>query len=69
MTRRPARVTQAEIARACRAAPNRVVEVTLPDGTVIRLVPSGLFQDESKARNATGYVEARLADAPWAKSK
>jgi hypothetical protein len=71
MPRHPARITQAEITRALRAAGHeRVVEVILADGTVIRLSPRGAdLPDDGKARNALGYVEARLADAPWAKSK
>jgi hypothetical protein len=40
MSSRPAKFTQADIARAIRAAPNRVVEIT-PDGS-IRLVPENL---------------------------
>jgi len=63
MSRRPARITQAEIARALRAAgPERVVEV-LPDGT-IRIVP-----DDGKkpplhgigaAKDASDVVAERL---------
>lgn len=45
MSRRPARVTQADVARAIRAADQcssqRVVEIA-PDGT-IRIVPSGVI--------------------------
>jgi hypothetical protein len=33
------KITQAEISRACRAAPDRVVEVRVADGTVIRFIP------------------------------
>jgi hypothetical protein len=40
MPNRPARFTQADLARAIRAAPNHVVEI-LPDGS-IRLVPENL---------------------------
>ncbi len=39
MTRRPASFTEADIRRVCKAAPDRAVEVRLPDGTVIRLEP------------------------------
>jgi hypothetical protein len=71
MPRRPARVTQADIARAVRAAgPSRVVEV-LPDGAIRILAESEKSEvaEKGRARNASGYVEARLADAPWARSK
>ncbi len=39
MTRRPASFTAADIRRVCKAAPDRAVEVRLPDGTIIRLEP------------------------------
>ena len=45
MTRRPASFTAADIRRVCKAAPDRAVEVRLPDGTVIRLEPGA---DKSK---------------------
>lgn len=47
MTRR-AQLTQAEIARICKAAPDRVVELRLPDGTVIRLVPPVATEGEER---------------------
>jgi hypothetical protein len=45
MSRRPAAFTEADFRRACRAAPDRTIEVRLPDGTIIRAVPNG---DEAK---------------------
>ena len=39
MTRRPTLFTAADIKRACKAAPDRVVEIALPDGTVVRFIP------------------------------
>jgi hypothetical protein len=39
MSRRPAAFTEADFRRACRAAPDRTIEVRLPDGTIIRAVP------------------------------
>jgi len=41
MSNRPASFTEADAKRACRAAPDRVVEIHLPDGTVIRMIPGG----------------------------
>jgi hypothetical protein len=40
MSRRPAILTEAAIRRACKAAPDRTVEIVRPDGTVIRLIPA-----------------------------
>jgi hypothetical protein len=52
MSRRPARATQADIARAVRAAgPDRVVEVA-PDGT-IRIVP----RDPQRLAQATEQLD------------
>jgi hypothetical protein len=39
MSRRPASFTEADARRACKAAPDRTVEIHLPDGTVIRILP------------------------------
>lgn len=39
MPRRPASFTEADARRACKAAPDRTVEIHLPDGTVIRMLP------------------------------
>jgi hypothetical protein len=39
MSRRAAAFTEADFRRACRAAPDRTIEVRLPDGTIIRAVP------------------------------
>ena len=63
MTRRPCRLTQAEIARARRAAgPDRIVEI-LPSGT-IRLVPDdgkrAPIHDMASAKDASEVVEERL---------
>lgn len=63
MSPRPARVTQAELARALRAAgPDRVVEL-LPDGT-IRFVPDGAkraeIRDIDAAKDAAEVVAERL---------
>ena len=40
MGRGPASFSVADARRACRAAPDRIVEIHLPDGTVIKLLPS-----------------------------
>jgi hypothetical protein len=70
MTRHSAPFTKADIRRAREAAPGRVIEIVGKDGTVIRLVPArAVLPEDGQARNASGYVEARLADAPWARSK
>jgi len=72
MARRHVSFSTSDARRACRAAPDRVVEINLPDGTVIKLIPGEDKPEVAKpdqARNAAGNVEARLADAPWAKSK
>jgi hypothetical protein len=70
MPRRAAPVTQAAIARALRAVEQTGVRFAIeisPDGT-IRLVPDREFlQSEGRARNASGYVEAQIAAAPWVK--
>jgi hypothetical protein len=73
LSRRPSRFTQSDIARALRAAVQVGAHVAIeimPDGT-IRLVPGekAKVAGDGQARNAAGYVEARLADAPWARSK
>lgn len=39
MSNRPASFTEADARRACRAAPDRVVEIHLTDGTVIKMIP------------------------------
>jgi hypothetical protein len=39
MSRRPARFIEADIRRACKAAPDRTIEIVFPDGTIIRLLP------------------------------
>ena len=36
---RPAAFTEADFRRACKAAPDRTVEVVLTDGTIIRAIP------------------------------
>ena len=62
----------AAIARALRAVEQTGVRVVIeisPDGT-IRLVPDREFlRSEGGARNASGYVEAQIAAAPWVKSR
>jgi len=40
MSRHRAILTEAAIRRACKAAPDRTVEIVRPDGTVIRLIPA-----------------------------
>jgi hypothetical protein len=70
MSRRPARISQAEIARALRAVAAHnsrgtggrfAIEVS---GDTIRLVP--VDRASAPAYNADGF-EARLQNAPWAK--
>ena len=39
MSRRPAAFTEADIRRACKAAPDRTIEIVFPDGIIIRLLP------------------------------
>lgn len=39
MSNRPASFTEADARRACKAAPDRIVEIHLPDGTVIKMLP------------------------------
>ena len=51
MSRRAASFTEADARRACRAAPDRTIEIVLPDGTVIRLVPDG--ENRTVAKTAT----------------
>ena len=46
MTRRPAHFLEADARRACKAAPDRTVEIHLPDGTVIKMVPGGEVKPE-----------------------
>jgi hypothetical protein len=41
LTRGPAHFLEADVRRACKAAPDRPVEIHLPDGTIIRLLPGG----------------------------
>ena len=35
----PYRFIEADIRRACKAAPDRTIEIVFPDGTIIRLLP------------------------------
>ena len=62
MSRRPAAFTEADIRRACKAAPDRTVEL-VPDGT-IRLVPSSQapirVTQSGAAKDAADVVEERL---------
>lgn len=39
VSRRRAHFSEADARRACKAAPDRTVEIILPDGTVIRMIP------------------------------
>jgi len=39
MARRHVSFSTSDARRACRAAPDRVVEIHLPDGTVIKMIP------------------------------
>jgi hypothetical protein len=50
MSNRPASFTEADARRACRAAPDRVVEIHLPDGTVIRMLPGEAAPEVAKKR-------------------
>jgi len=50
MSRRPASFTEADARRACRAAPDRTVEIHLPDGTVIKLIPGEAKPEVAKRR-------------------
>jgi hypothetical protein len=38
MSRRRALFTEADIRRACRAAPGAIIEIVLPDGAKLRIV-------------------------------
>jgi hypothetical protein len=38
MSRRPASFTEADIRRACRAAPGAIIEIVLQDGAKLRIV-------------------------------
>ena len=48
MSGRRAIFTQAEIRRACKAAPERPVEIIAADGTIIRLIPTEQMPPESQ---------------------
>lgn len=50
MSNRPASFTEADARRACRAAPDRVVEIHLPDGTIIRMIPGEDKPEVAKKR-------------------
>jgi hypothetical protein len=52
MSNRPASFTEADARRACRAAPDRTVEIHLPDGTVIRMLPGDKEKPEVAKRQA-----------------
>jgi hypothetical protein len=54
MSRRPASFTETDIRRACKAAPDRTVEVVVRDGTIVRLIPSAAEAKEDVGRVATG---------------
>ncbi len=55
--------------RAAIAAGMRVAEVEITrDGSILLRSVDSLPSD-GKARNASGYVEAQIASAPWATSK
>jgi hypothetical protein len=66
MSRRAARFTMTELRRMARVAKDEGVVIEV-DG--VRVMPEESLPNDGKARNPSGYVEARLADAPWAKSK
>ena len=50
MPRRHAHFLEVDAKRACRAAPDRVVEIHLPDGTVIRMIPGEAKPEVAKKR-------------------
>ncbi len=50
MPRRQASFTEADARRACRAAPDRTVEIHLPDGTIIRMIPGEAKSEVAKKR-------------------
>ena len=50
MSRRAASFTEADARRACKAAPDRTVEIHLPDGTVIRMLPGETKPEVAKKR-------------------
>jgi hypothetical protein len=54
--------------KGAQAAGMRVAEVEITREGSILLRPDSLPAD-GKARNASGYVEAKIATAPWLKSK
>jgi hypothetical protein len=65
MTRRPAVFTTVDVRRACKAAPDRVVEIA-PNGT-IRLVPKEVCcppEQAGMAKDAADVVAERLK-RPW----
>ena len=69
MTRRPARFSIAEWRRMVAAAKELgVVEEISPDDTV-RIFPPQDLPLNDRARSAAGYVEAKIATAPWLRSK
>ncbi len=67
MSRRAARVTVTELRRMARIAKEEGVAVEIDGVRVMPDRPS--LPKDGLARNASGYVEARLADAPWVRSK
>lgn len=67
MSRRPARFSEIEWRLIVSAVKEAGVTVDiLPDDTV-RVYPLGVLPSDGQARHAGGYVEERLADAPWGK--
>jgi len=54
MTRRPSSFTETDARRACRAAPDRTVEIHLPDGTVIRMIPGDKDKPEVAKKREVG---------------
>jgi hypothetical protein len=67
MARRPVRFSIAEWRRLVAAAKDAGVIVEIGPDDTVRLLPPQDLPAYGRARNASGYVEAKIAAAPWVK--
>jgi len=62
---RPTRFIEADIRRACKAAPDRTIEIVFPDGTIIRLLPCDKLNLPSRKLRRKGRSGFKKAETMW----
>lgn len=69
MSRRPARFSETEWRLIVSAVKDAGVAVEVFADDTVRISPANVLHFDKGARHANGNAEARIAAAPWAKSR